>query len=556
MMDKYDFAESVGMMHEYFIEESMPGSAQIKERIITKWSTLAAGVCLFFMAALFAWQLSHGSPVTPADSLTETDKYDVTDTETESDTADTDETTAPDPGLYEPKAEDFLTRESIITANIRASDHSKHIFLMWARLWAEAHYPQRTVADAVSLSSRLCEDTLISDNDIGLSGMCCDDVNVIFDDGGELGLSVYTMYTDMMYLSGIEERQSIDVSSSDDFMREYALGDKRFADHIRKSHYLSYSDNLKRISFPALVPGILGLGGFERPYNYNISIITDKYRSLKDGVLTVTVSANDRSLLEGYAGQMLVDIDLLGGTVSAGQYPPPEGSIDRLIHNGERYRVYIDGHFDLFIYDKETNETKMIFDSKNNHELGLEADIYEYSSVGNVFVWNERYVIFDVTGWEWHVKYVIYDIAAGTSTEYENGYETVGVYGDLLYLRPDQYYIGDSRMYYVDLSKDSGELIYDELINQYFEGDDMYMGGGYPRASVHIYGDGRYFSAVVYSNEDFSHSDIYFHDRKTGKVRSAFIDGAIVSNSPMYEGGKLLLFAGGYDLDLLTLDVD
>ena len=139
MMNKYDFAGSVGLVHDCLIEESMPGSSQIRERIITKWSTLAAGVCLFFMAALFSWQLSHGSPVMPADSLTETDDCDVTDTETESDTTapdetdpDTsasDETTAAEPDYSEHKPEDFISRESIIAAYKRVQQRAERKYM-------------------------------------------------------------------------------------------------------------------------------------------------------------------------------------------------------------------------------------------------------------------------------------------------------------------------------------------------------------------------------------------------------------------------------------------
>ena len=107
MMNKYDFAESVGMMHEYFIEESMKGSAQMKERIITKWSTLAAGVCLFLAAGLFAWHLSHGNVTPPPiDSLVDTTVYgteDVTDSDTTA-PQDTDGTTAPDDDTTAPES--------------------------------------------------------------------------------------------------------------------------------------------------------------------------------------------------------------------------------------------------------------------------------------------------------------------------------------------------------------------------------------------------------------------------------------------------------------------
>ena len=117
MMNKYDFAESVGMMHEYFIEESMKGSAQMKERIITKWSTLAASVCLFLAAGLFAWHLSHGNVTPPIDSLVDTTVYgtdsvtepdttapDTTAEDTETDTTAPEETTAPETRIDEDEA--------------------------------------------------------------------------------------------------------------------------------------------------------------------------------------------------------------------------------------------------------------------------------------------------------------------------------------------------------------------------------------------------------------------------------------------------------------------
>ena len=119
MMNKYDFAESVGMMHEYFIEESMKGSAQMKERIITKWSTLAASVCLFLAAGLFAWHLSHGNVTPqPIDSIVETTVYgtgDVTEQDTAEETlVNTDDTTVSDedttsPADTEPPDEEIVT---------------------------------------------------------------------------------------------------------------------------------------------------------------------------------------------------------------------------------------------------------------------------------------------------------------------------------------------------------------------------------------------------------------------------------------------------------------
>lgn len=86
-MDIFDLMYDLNDVSDYLVMESERRSPQIKERVIVKWSTIAASVCLVLAAVFFAWRVGVGpGHVTPGQTVGETD---ATNTETEFGTNDT-----------------------------------------------------------------------------------------------------------------------------------------------------------------------------------------------------------------------------------------------------------------------------------------------------------------------------------------------------------------------------------------------------------------------------------------------------------------------------------
>ena len=97
MMDKYDFAECFGMVLDYFVEESMEGSPQMRDRFLTRRAMIAAGICLFAITALFMLFVGRGTaPVGPPLGTVAGPNDVTTPIESVTDTAET--TASPDVG--------------------------------------------------------------------------------------------------------------------------------------------------------------------------------------------------------------------------------------------------------------------------------------------------------------------------------------------------------------------------------------------------------------------------------------------------------------------------
>lgn len=78
-MDIYDLMYGLNEVSDYLVMETEKRSSQLKERVIIRWSTLAACVCLVVAAAVYSVYIKGGfGPVTPGDTV-----VGVTDDETD-----------------------------------------------------------------------------------------------------------------------------------------------------------------------------------------------------------------------------------------------------------------------------------------------------------------------------------------------------------------------------------------------------------------------------------------------------------------------------------------
>ena len=71
-MDGFELLYELGEVSDYLVIESKKNSPQMKERIIVRWATSAASVCLVMMAAIFAWCFGGRGgvgPIIPGDTI-------------------------------------------------------------------------------------------------------------------------------------------------------------------------------------------------------------------------------------------------------------------------------------------------------------------------------------------------------------------------------------------------------------------------------------------------------------------------------------------------------
>lgn len=140
-MDAYELMYELNEVSDYFIMETQKGSSFIRERLIVKWSTVAACVCLVIVSSLLAVYMRGGfSVVTPADSDRDTAGYDSAET-TDDDISD--ETEPEETETSEPEPE----YRTVTADNVIYNVYPDHAVAVGATLYDEVN-----VRDEIYLS--------------------------------------------------------------------------------------------------------------------------------------------------------------------------------------------------------------------------------------------------------------------------------------------------------------------------------------------------------------------------------------------------------------------
>ena len=576
MMNKYDFAESVGMMHEYFIEESMRGSAQMKERIITKWSTLAAGVCLFLSAGLFAWHLSHGNVTPqPVDSLVDTTVYgtgDVTDSDTtapdttaEGTLVDTDDTTAPDEETTAPETTGsdepekltfdparFSSRESIIREDIyydsnlyeKIPSFEEHL-CAWAEAWVTANYGE-TPENSKFLGVVNMNCYGLRSSDAGESSAWASAVDVMLPDGTKICTALYgvnehqSKETGGVYrrLSGIEERTDAQKMFVSEYAAEYLSEDGRFKYMGMINTEVSFDSASRVYDLEKIVKEANLDNGTGHP------VVTYGVQSYENGILTINAYIGYEYYGHRYERETehyLVHYNMKTGKITSEPDPnPPIGKCGDYDIRGEKYsdknyRVYVDGDYDLYFENKKTGEITLIYDAvtyeremyefMEQHGMVKEDGAYDYGAYHD-YEGDDMIEYSYVTAVYVHGNTVIFNVdPSDMGTVEESFYATYDIQTGKLTEFKDGYTLrslnGDM-LYYRVIGLDARGFCYTDLSRDpvgKYDTDDFLSGVEYQCYPVSISDDGMY--AVTAMSVDANTYRVNLHSIRENKTKSA-----------------------------------
>lgn len=570
MMNKYDMAEAVGMMRDVFVEESMKGSSQMKESIITKWSTIAASVCLVIAAALFAGHLANNYGLTPPEgTIGETDIYETDDTEasetepgetephetepteTESDTTepeqkpDEDEFPDLDPAMFE-------SRESIIKSDIsvkygrHGSSVLRERFMQWARCWAEAKYGKNSISAEyiINLESKISGKI---EDPFKEGRVYSRFINVIMEDGETVRTVLYTVsgsswnpesdMTNIDHLSGIEERSDMRSFSEMNYVLSYIREDPRYsAFDISEGADPDIDIEYDKRRFNAYdlydIICSAGIEKFEdadpRDVYVDLYALNDYENDIISVYATTKIPGSDR---EWYDNGYIVRYNTKTGEVSAEPTDDlPVGKCEEnefayTIRDSDDYQIVRNSSGSLCIKYKKTGDELTVYDGN------LDGDPYndrtDQKYVCSINVWKERLVVFNVEDCG-KIFYMTFDLRTRKTTRHDDGKRMYGIIGDMLFYTD----YADDKIWYTDLSAESAGTYH---TCRFLSGEISEARGGMVFST-----DGRYVAMTKETAENVY--EICIHDIKGEKTTRATVT-ASYAWVDRFDGDKLVVYA-------------
>ena len=429
-----------------------------------------------------------------------------------------------------PVAEDFATRESIIKAGI-GSVESKltENEIMWAKLYAEAHYPDKTVTDVRRIDIQGLWHSGYSDS--------IDYLNVFFSDNTELPLVLHLLYSrlpvEKYYLSGIEVRERIGTYRYSPEYIEYVTADPRYEGELTSYPGTTYGiecgDGISvyRLDIDAILDELCGREAaidaisdrvdIFKPYN-TIHYISPHLESFDGSTLTLCVETEEllsyTEWPDSYHPAYHVEYDLKTGGFSA-----------ITMTDGEHFMFHWNENLSLDrkYYGRVTDDNKIVIMKGNEVYDALDdlADVGKYAYrycdfiVSDSETFNDRYIVMRINSdGSSEAVFWVYSIEKKTVILKIRGEYPV-IKGDRIYYKIyDDVPEADAFLAYVDLSE--GETPGEHRLDGSIAANDSFF-------TADISEDGRYIlRSTKYSSSD-GISEFFAYDVETGEKFASYL---------------------------------
>lgn len=520
--------------------------------------------------------LTDRATETPTDTQTEKDTETETETEPETDSV----TTATPPTvdeLYDSK--DFwLDRKQVANANLQVVKAWDDYLNVAYAFVSSVHPELGEIVDNKGNRTTLfiCTDNESYDSNGYDFCINCDFWTLTFEDSSTHTVILYAMetmknddgtYSNDNTLIGVEDCTD-GVIYNRDHLLEYLKEDPRFSNAVsakRDENQLSHSDGIIALNM-SMIPElkeIITQYPSLKGYQHTITLFKSNDIESVPGHLTITTSEYKNIVYSfniGLLSGKVSDVKLFESTSKTQTDSGTTSSDSDTVHyDSDKIRIYTDIKADTYAENKLTGKKLLIYEGLTQEEQeaaasenlidGDDWDLSYFKNFSYVTFYNDRYVVYNIVGWEWVCGFGIFDTETGYNY-YNDDLMILAVRNEKLFVDKSYQNYPDSHpgMQFILLSEyQNGKCVLHD-IPHISELTDVWE-------KLTISEDGKIITVLLYIyNETERIYEIKMINTESGNINEQFISGNIdynfnIGDYYIFTDSKSNYLSNNFDLD-------